>query len=99
VKSVPQGDFVEISALMDSWKIKFQTLVTQNQPIKFDMFPTRDIPIEIRNMLSQKAYHDFILANDHWQHFLVPNSIEMAGNAVFPLAQIAPTPSIPGETV
>jgi hypothetical protein len=77
VKSAPQGDFVEVSALMDSWETKFQTLVSQKKPIWFDMFPKRNIPPDIMNLLSQRGYQDLILANDRWQHFLVPNSIEI----------------------
>jgi hypothetical protein len=76
VKSAPQGDFVEISALMKSWEINIQTLVSQKRPIKFDMYPKQNIPPEIRNLLGQTGYHDHILENDRWQHFLVPASNE-----------------------
>jgi hypothetical protein len=76
VKSAPQGDFVEVSALMDSWEAKFQSLVSQKHPIRFDMYPRQNIPPDITNLLRQQGYKDLILANDRWQHFLVPNSIE-----------------------
>ena len=76
VKSVPQGEFVEISALMSSWESEMRTLASQKQPIKFDMFPKLNIPPEIRTLLSRTGYHDHILENDRWQHFLVPISNE-----------------------
>jgi hypothetical protein len=74
VKTVPQGDFAEISALMQGWEIKFQTLVSQRRPIKYDMYPRPNIPPEIRDRLAQLGYKDLILENDRWQHFLVPSA-------------------------
>ena len=74
VKTVPPGDFVEISVLMQGWEIKFQALVSQKRPIKYDMYPQPNIPPEIRDRLNQQGYQDLILENDRWQHFLVPNS-------------------------
>ena len=74
VKSVPQGDFVEISVLMRGWETKFLTLVSQKQPIKYDMYPLPNIPQEFKNRLDQQGYNDLVLENDRWQHFLVPNS-------------------------
>ena len=75
VKTAPQGDFAEISALKKGWEIKFQILVSQNQPIRYDMYPFQGIPPEIHDRLKQQGYKDLILENDRWQHFLVPNSI------------------------
>ena len=74
VKSAPQGDFVEVSVLMKDWETKFQMLVSQKRPIKYDMYPMPNIPQEFKNRLSQQGYRDLILENDRWQHFLVPNS-------------------------
>jgi hypothetical protein len=74
VKTAPQGDFAEISVLMQGWEIKFQMLVSQKQPVKFDMYPRPDIPPEINERLNQQGYNDLVLENDRWQHFLVPNS-------------------------
>lgn len=74
VKSAPQGDFAEVSALMKDWETRFQTLVSQKRPIKYDMYPMPGIPQQFRNTLDGLGYHDFILENDRWQHFLVPNS-------------------------
>ena len=73
VKTAPPGDFAEISVLMQGWEIKFQALVSQKQPIKYDMYPQPNIPPEIRDHLNQQGYQDLILENDRWQHFLVPN--------------------------
>jgi hypothetical protein len=74
VKLVPQGDFAEVSVLMKDWETQFQTLVSQNRPIKYDVYPNTDIPQEMQDRLGQQGYHDLILENDRWQHFLVPNS-------------------------
>ena len=76
VKSAPQGDFVEVSALFKGWETKFQMLVTQKKAIKYDMYPMLNIPEEFQNRLSQQGYRDLILENDRWQHFLVPNRNE-----------------------
>jgi len=73
VKSVPHGDFVEVSALMRDWEIKLQTLVSQKRAIKYDMYPMLGIPQEFKNRLSQQGYQDLVLENDRWQHFLVPS--------------------------
>ena len=77
VKLAPQGDFVEISALVKSWELKLRTLASQKKPIKFDVYPMSKVPSEINNLLNQQGYEDLILENDRWQHFLVPNSIEI----------------------
>ena len=74
VKSVPQGDFAEISALANDWQAKFQTLVGQNRSIKFDIYPILKMPPEIRACLDQRGYRDLVLEKDQWQHFLIPNS-------------------------
>jgi hypothetical protein len=74
VKTVPQGDFAEVSVLMQGWEIKFQMLVSQKQPIKYDMYPRPNIPPEICDRLNQQGYKDLILESDRWQHFLVPIS-------------------------
>jgi len=74
VKSVPQGDFVEVSVLMNGWETKFQTLVSQRRAIKYDMYPRPNIPEEFMDRLAQQGYHDLIVENDRWQHFLIPHS-------------------------
>jgi hypothetical protein len=74
VKSVPQGNFTEVSVLTNGWQTKLQLLVSQKQPIMYDMYPQPNIPQEIQNNLDQQGYSDLILEFDQWQHFLVPNS-------------------------
>jgi len=74
VKSAPPGDFAEISVLMHGWEIRMHTLVSQNRPIKFDMYPQPGIPSEIQGRLRQQGYSDLIPENDRWQHFLVPKA-------------------------
>lgn len=74
VKSEPQGDFAEISALMIGWEARFQTLVSQKRRIRYDMYPLPDIPQEFQMRLSHQGYTDLILEYDRWQHFLVPGS-------------------------
>lgn len=64
VKSVPQGDFAEVSALMKGWENKFQSLVSQKQPIKYDMYPLPNIPRELKTWLEQQGYYDLVLEND-----------------------------------
>ena len=74
VKSIPLGDFAEISFLMKDWHAKFASLVSQNRAIKYDMYPQPNIPQEFLNQLGQHGYSDLVLENDRWQHFLVPSS-------------------------
>jgi hypothetical protein len=74
VKSAPQGDFVEVSALHRGWETKFQLLVSQRRPIKYDMYPMPGIPPEFKNRLQAEGYQDLILESDRWQHFLLPDS-------------------------
>lgn len=73
VKAAPQGDFAEISVLITGWETKFQTLVNQRRPIKFDIYPRPDILSRVNDSLNQQGYKDLILEKDRWQHFLVPN--------------------------
>lgn len=74
VKSVPPGDFVEVSVLTRGWENTFHTLVSQNRPIKFDMYPRSGIPPEIQTRLREQGYSALVPENDRWQHFLVPAS-------------------------
>jgi hypothetical protein len=74
VKSVPPGDFTEISLLMRGWETNFQQLVAQNRPIKFDTYPQPRIPQAIESRLNQQGYSDLIPEKDRWQHFLVPST-------------------------
>ncbi len=74
VKAAPQGNFTEVSILMNDWKSQFQTLVSQKRPIKCDIYPLPNVPDEIRHALDEEGYSDLIPANDRWQHFLIPDS-------------------------
>jgi len=74
VKSVPVGDFAEVSVFMDDWETRFQTLIGQKQSIKFDMYPKSGIPDRINECLGRQGYHDLVIDNDRWQHYLVPDS-------------------------
>jgi hypothetical protein len=78
VKSVPPGEFVEVSPLMKDWEIKLQTFVSQIKPVKFDMFPNKMISSEIIHVLARRGYQVLTLEYDRWQHFFVPNSTETA---------------------
>lgn len=64
---------MEVSVLMNGWETQFQTFVSQNRPIRYDMYPQPEIPREIQSRLEQQGYSDLIVENDRWQHFLVPN--------------------------
>jgi hypothetical protein len=74
VKSVPQGEFVEISVLMNGWENKFKVLVSQKRRIKYDFYPLPTVPREVTTHLDQQGYSDLVLESDQWQHFLVPGS-------------------------
>ena len=74
VKTAPQGEFAEVSVLMNGWQNKFEALVSQKRPIKYDMYPLFGIPPEMRVRLAQQGYRDLVLEKDQWQHFLVPGS-------------------------
>jgi hypothetical protein len=76
VKSAPDGDFAEVTALIKGWEVQLHGLVNQKRAIWFDMYPMQGIPDEIKNTLSQQGYHDHILEIDRWQHFLVPFEID-----------------------
>ena len=73
VKLAPPGDFVEVSALRRDWQDQLQTLIGQKHRIKFDFYPLANFPGDIQERLKQNGYHDLILENDQWQHFLIPN--------------------------
>jgi hypothetical protein len=74
VKSTPQGDFAEVSVLMRDWQMKFEALLSQNRPIKIDVYPIPNVLPSIYQRLDQHGYSDVVVENDRWQHFLVPDS-------------------------
>ena len=71
VKSIPEGDYSEVSALFIGWKTEMRLLAVRKLPIRFDMYPKTEIPEELQTILNQHGYHDYVLENDRWQHFLV----------------------------
>lgn len=76
VKSAPQGDFADVSALRSDWQTQFQVCVSKKLPIKFDFYPLPSMPPEIKRNLEQAGYRDLILENDQWQHFLLPGAAQ-----------------------
>ena len=74
VKSVPAGNFADVSVLMRDWQNKMQMLVSQKQPICYDVYPLQTIPQQIKDSLERQGYDDLILEKDQWQHFLVPRA-------------------------
>ena len=74
VKSVPQGDFAEVSVLMSDWQKKFEALLSQNRPIKLDVYPLPNVMPSVSHSLDQHGYRDLVIENDRWQHFLLPDS-------------------------
>ena len=74
VKSIPQGDFAEVSVLMSDWQKKFEALLSQNRPIKFDVYPLPNVLPSVYQRLDQHGYRDLVIENDRWQHFLLPDT-------------------------
>ena len=83
IKAKPAGDFNEVSALLKDWEIELRALAARKLPIQFDMYPKPNIPEDIQTLLIQQGYHDHVLENDRWQHFLVsaPNPQTTGQNA------------------
>lgn len=59
---------------MTGWQNKMQMLVSQKQPIRYDVYPLPSIPQPIKDSLERQGYDDLILEKDQWQHFLVPKA-------------------------
>jgi len=74
IKTVPQGNFVEISVLMNDWQARLQSLLAEKRSIKFDLFPQPQALEEFQKRLDQYGYRDLAIDNDRWQHFLMPES-------------------------
>ena len=73
-KSVPPGDFEEISIEMPDWQARFLTLIQKEARIKYDVYAMPTLSKEIKDELSRRSYCDVILESDKDQHFLVPKS-------------------------
>lgn len=72
VTKAPQGEFAEVSVLSKDWQGRFQSLVNQQQPIKFDFYPMPDLPSEVQQSVMERGYYDVVWQKDRWQHFFVP---------------------------
>jgi hypothetical protein len=74
IKSVPSGDFEEVSIHMPDWQAHFLKLVQQRKPVKYDVYTMPNLSKDIRDELSKQNYRHLILENDHDKHFLAPAS-------------------------
>ena len=72
VNSVPHGEFAEISVLTHGWQNRFQSLISERRPIKFDFYPLPHLPVDVCQSVTQRGYHDIVVQQDQWQHFFVP---------------------------
>jgi len=74
IKTVPAGDFEEISIHMPDWKTKFLSLALQGKHIKYYVHTMPTIPKDIFAELRGMRYFDLILEGECRQHFLIPRS-------------------------
>ena len=72
VKSVPEGEFEEVSIEHPGWREAFEAHITQRKPIKYQVYNMPNLSQEIKDALNKQNYLHLILESDHWQHFLVP---------------------------
>jgi hypothetical protein len=74
VKSVPSGDFEEVSIHMTDWHQRFVRLIQERKPIKYDVYTMPTLSKDIQDELSKQSYCHLILESDKDQHFLAPMS-------------------------
>jgi hypothetical protein len=74
VRTVPPGDFEEISVEMPDWKATFLNLVQQGKRIHYDVHSMPTIHQRYSGRTQQGNYFDFILEGDHDHHFLIAKS-------------------------
>ena len=74
IKSVPPGDFEEVSIHMADWQARFLTLIQKEARIKYDVYAMPTLSKDIQDELSRQRYCHFILESDHGKHFLAPIS-------------------------
>jgi hypothetical protein len=74
IKSVPQGDFEEISIYMPDWQSRFLKLVQEEKLIKYDVYTMPTLSKEVQEELSKRSYCHLILDSDKDKHFLVPRT-------------------------
>lgn len=74
IKTVPPGDFEDISIEMPDWQARFLKLVQDEKHLKYDVYTMPNPSKEIQDELSKRGYRDFILDGDKDQHFLAPKT-------------------------
>jgi len=74
IKSVPPGDFEEVTIQMADWQAHFLKLVQERKPIKYDVYTMPTLSKDIEDELSRQSYCHLILESDHDKHFLRPIS-------------------------
>ena len=74
IKSVPPGDFEEISIHMPDWQARFLKLIQERKPVKYDVYTMPTLSANVQDELSKQHYCHLILENDHDKHFLTPIS-------------------------
>lgn len=74
-KSVPQGDYEEISIHMHDWQARFLKLVQEERPIRYDVYTMPNLSKETQDELSKRGYRHLILDSDKDQHFLAPRTM------------------------
>ena len=75
VKSVPEGEFEEVSIEHPNWREAFEALITQRKPIRYQVYTMPNLSREIQDALNKQSYVHLILESDQWQHFLVPREV------------------------
>lgn len=78
VKSVPVGDFEEVSIVAPNdkpydFRALFLKLIQERKRIKYDVHTMPNLSKEIQDELSKQSYIHLILETDHDKHFLIPN--------------------------
>ena len=74
IKSVPPGDFEDISIDMPDWQARFLKLVQDEKPIKYIVYTMPNLSKEIQDELSKRGYRDLILDSYKDQHYLAPRT-------------------------
>ena len=72
-KSVPPGDFEEVSIHMPDWQARFHKLIQDGKLIKYNVHTMPNFSKNIQAELSKRSYCLWILESDQDQHFLTPS--------------------------
>jgi len=73
-KSVPPGEFEEVSIEMPDWQARFIKLAQERNPIKYHVCTMPTLSKDIQDELIKQHYCHLILESDHDKHFLTPLS-------------------------